>query len=230
MGYKSLMQFAPGDVFEGRVLGSDGVWHPLATGSAADTGAKGVRRRFPSLGGSRRRLCRWLAVALVAAGVGVGVDLWDAHREMDGLLVAIQVSEKAMTVGRSNMNSTAESHAVDGSLGNLDQQQLRSLKSDLQRACGDAAADVQDAADRVGDVRLMVWHTSLREARSKYLSHNKVWQRYFRQCAQNAGASDEAIRSEIEATYRSARRAVMAAVPVAGGEGKRVSRILPPPR
>lgn len=165
-------------------------------------------------------------VLLVSALVAVlwTLDWWQANREMNNLLDAVEASEQAMVDGQDAIRPILRSLPQ----GYVTDEQRISIRTRLQDAAADAAADVEDTGAAVEDVRVLPWHRAIARARTRYLDHSDVWRRYYAAIASDPTKyGDRATTAEITATFRVARRAFMAAVPNVPlhDAGSRVARI-----
>lgn len=160
---------------------------------------------------SRRRRPPWRIAALIVAILVLLLvsDWWQANRELDHLLTAVESSEKSMNQGIAAVVTVLQTYGSP-----TDSEQNQNLFSHGRSACSSAAANVQETGVMVSDVQMLPWHPSLNQAKSRYLAHNAVWLRLFRECAVDPVKwGDQATKSEIEATFRVAHRSFQGAVP-----------------
>lgn len=158
-----------------------------------------------------RRWLRWAVAAAALLAVLVAADIALRNREMEQLLDAIEVSEGVMEEGRDALtNATA---AAAGENDEITAREREVLLEIFRRQSSISAEEVIDSSDVVADVSIMPWHSSLREARSKYLRHSDAWEDYFTDGARNPETLSRET-PEIGATFRIALRSLRDAAPM----------------
>lgn len=67
--------------------------------------------------------------------------------------------------------------------------------------------------DRIADVRVLPWHGQVQKAKDRVLAHYEAWEQLMRDFASDRFRQTEVRYSEISATFKSARRAYLDAIP-----------------
>ena len=144
------------------------------------------------------------------------VDNLVTRMDMDSLLKTTESSEKAMIDFKATEHKLRVSWDATG---NVDR--TAALQA-ITAMCGTGAANVQTARALVEDVRIMPWRVGIVDARHRYLAHNQAWLDYLRGCASDGmRIVDKAADANIEATFRVAGQAYLAALPPFASEGQR---------
>lgn len=150
-----------------------------------------------------------VGVSLIVA-VLLTLDWWQLNREMDSLLKATTASEQAMENGSDALAAVFRT----APRGYMTDEQRSGLRTRIQDAAGEAAADTEDTGAAVEEVSALPWHRSLIRARTRYLDHSDAWQAFFAAVATDpAKLQDRASTARISATFRVAHRAYLDAVP-----------------
>jgi hypothetical protein len=153
---------------------------PFDSLRATGTGGAGVTVTSDPVGtsrvSSRRRLIRIrrvLTLSLVVVAL-VTADWFQANREMNRLLSAIEASEQALLGAQDGMTQAVEVSA------NKDQRLVPAEEEALARAVPAAATagltEVVETSADVEDVSVMPWHFAVKKARSRYLDHSEAWE------------------------------------------------------
>lgn len=174
---------------------------PSAPGRAAAP-APASRRLWPWIVGG-------LALLIVTALTVIAVADWGARTlEMRALVRDIAASESAMAASNDEITALVEELGVATSA-----EQQQEILAKIGAAAGVRAGILQEAGDRVANLRIAPWHRAVADARTAYLAHNRAWQEYLR-----AGAADpRALFGEwpdIETTWEALKRPLRRAVPV----------------
>lgn len=159
---------------------------------------------------SRRRRPKWRIAALVVSifALLLVADWWQENREMGHLLTAVESSQESVRSGNTGLKELTDNYTY------VDQSHRQDFISRGESVCSDAAANVQEIGVTIKDVRILPWHSSLDQARWRYLDFNDVALRMFRNCAEGPHTvGGQAVTSELKATYRVAHRSFQAAVP-----------------
>jgi hypothetical protein len=176
----------------------------------------------PARGHHHHRLRKAILVLVTLIAL-VALDWWQANREMDQLLDAVQLSERAIRDGNSRLESALQESdlaSLDDSSGLVVPESERQAiiadaRESLSRTSGSAAVNVQTAGAEVEDVLIFPWHRSLVEASDAYLDHNEAWREYLLAiAAEPSKMYDPALTSQIEATSRISRRRFDDALPL----------------
>lgn len=152
--------------------------------------------------GSRRVL---VAVVLVVAAVAGDWAL--RNKEMDSIMDAVEISERAIVAG-----DTATDNAAN-TVAQLPQSQREAaVRARVYPEARTAAVEVADTGDAVASVFVLPWHRSVRRAQSRYMEHSAAWESQFKEAAQLLDDYDDQT-IEINSTFRAAARAFRDAIP-----------------
>jgi hypothetical protein len=216
------MSHQPGDLVNGRILGSDGVWHPthgaFEPAVPLDQHPDGPR---PTLGGPglaadapRRNHRRWIVAVVAGVAVLAGLAVADglaARSEMGRMLDTIDVSEAATLKGYETTLTAVNAKPTSTYVSAQDTETWR---TGMESACSAAAISIQDSRARLDEVSILPWHHSLKAAQDRYGAHATVWLGVFRDCASKPETlADRGVWADIDATALVARRALLNAAP-----------------
>lgn len=180
---------------------------PVAPGTHPGAGPPDKPKR--SSGARTAIIAGGVMMGLAILGILVVIADWGMRSyEMNGLLTAIESSEEAMIdarVGLQVLGSGVDPQA-------LSEPSSAELAAELQAHAESSRDDVEAAGRTVAELSVASWHSSVAEARTQYLSHNRAWVAYL-----DAAAEDPARffvdYPDIDSTWQSAEVSVRKAVP-----------------
>lgn len=153
---------------------------------------------------------RLLIVAVLVLTALAAVDWWMRTREIDTLLTAIEANEQALESGYDTIAATADRLVDDD--GALGSQEIAGLQRDLPPLIQRYAADVYTTRDQVEEVAVLPWHRSIRKAHARYLDHAETWVDWYERAVKDYRQIGTP-SPEITSTFRTAERAMRAALP-----------------
>lgn len=151
-----------------------------------------------------------IAFVLVLVGVGLVVGDWAARSvEMKALVTQIEVSEHAMEETQAGVKAAVDEFR---SQDPNDDANRTTLDDALMAAAAAGLEGVTNGGQKVAAVRVLPWHTGIKQAQDAYLAHNKAWQDYLAQAAKDPGAFGTE-QEQVNSTFADAEQPIRGAVP-----------------
>lgn len=194
-----------GGVSDHSYVADDPVMEYLDTGAPAPGPAHRRRARpwAPVVGGVAVFLVALLVIGAVAGD-------WAMRTvEMRGLLTRIEASEAAMASTQDAVQAAFDEFTA---LQSPTADDEAALKEAVQAAAATGLESVTEAGAGVAAVKVLPWHTTVAEAQTAYVAHNKAWQDYLSRASADAQVLAQPA-DVVNETFAAAEAPLRAAVP-----------------
>jgi hypothetical protein len=147
-------------------------------------------------------------LVLLAVGT-VTLDWVDRNLEMRQLISQIEVSEQAMAGTQVDLANAIEAFKAKTAPTDADRT---TLENALKAAAAKGLTGVTKGGDLVQSVKIVPWHSGIKEAQKAYLAHNHAWQEYLGKASKDA-AEFTKTQDTVNTTFAKAEQPMRSAVP-----------------